>query len=226
METEILAVAFDMDGLIFDSEIIYKYAWKKAGKIIGFLIPDSLYNRFIGRSTEACERILREEFGENFPLRKFRSLWITLRRQRILEERVRFKEGFQDLMAFFKKHHLKMALTTSSPREDVALNFQNTNYLENFELILSGEDVENSKPHPETYLKAAQWFGIEPSGMLVLEDSNNGMRAAISAGTVAVMVPDMLPPADDVMKEAYRVVNSLTEIRRLPLFENTFPGIV
>ncbi len=58
-----------------------------------------------------------------------------------------------------------------------------------FEFVLTCEDVTDGKPHPEIYLLAAQRFGIAPAEMLVLEDSQNGCRAAVAAGTFAVAVP-------------------------------------
>jgi beta-phosphoglucomutase-like phosphatase (HAD superfamily) len=58
-----------------------------------------------------------------------------------------------------------------------------------FEFILTAENVTHGKPHPEIYLTAAQQFGVEPARLLVLEDSQNGCRAAVAAGACVVAVP-------------------------------------
>ena len=58
-----------------------------------------------------------------------------------------------------------------------------------FDFLLTAEDVRDGKPHPEIYLSAAQRFGIDPAQMLVLEDSENGCRAAVAAAATTVAVP-------------------------------------
>ena len=58
-----------------------------------------------------------------------------------------------------------------------------------FQFILTSDDIVDGKPHPEIYLKAAERFGLPPADLLVLEDSQNGCRAAVAAGTFAVAVP-------------------------------------
>jgi beta-phosphoglucomutase-like phosphatase (HAD superfamily) len=62
-------------------------------------------------------------------------------------------------------------------------------YPARFSPILTSEDVTEGKPHPEIYLKSAARLGIEPAEMLVLEDSQNGCRAAVAAGAITVAVP-------------------------------------
>jgi HAD superfamily hydrolase (TIGR01509 family) len=218
--SKIVAVAFDMDGLIFDSEKIYQYAWQAAGIEVGYPIPDDLYYQFIGLSTQACEKILIEKFGKTFPLKIFRELWIKLRRDKIKKEGVSLKTGFQELFEFLKNQEMRFSLATSSPLEDVFLNFKNTNYLKDFELIITEEQVTRGKPHRVIYELTAEKLGVDPREMLVLEDSNNGMRSAIAAGTIAVMVPDMRPPEADVKIGAFRIVHSLKEVLTLPIFDN------
>ena len=61
-------------------------------------------------------------------------------------------------------------------------------------------------------------MGIRPENLLTLEDSNNGMRAAIAAGTIAVMIPDILPPDEDIKKNAFAIVNSLQDVINLSLW--------
>jgi HAD superfamily hydrolase (TIGR01509 family) len=220
MYKRILAVVFDMDGLIFDTEKVYKYAWKTAGKQVGYPIEDILYNRFIGLSTESCEKILKEEFSKHFPLKEFRELWIRLRRDKIENEGITFKKGFKKLFQFLKDQKIKVALATSSPQEDVDLNFKATSYLQDFASIVTEEKVNKGKPHPEIFQTTAKNLGIKTDEMIVLEDSNNGMRAAIAAKTIAIMVPDMLPPEDDVKKNAYKIISSLNDVINLPIIQN------
>jgi len=69
------AVVFDMDGLMLDTEPIYKIAWQAASAELGYVLDDAAYARFVGRRTEDCERDLVERFGSGFPLDRFRARW-------------------------------------------------------------------------------------------------------------------------------------------------------
>jgi len=79
--------------------------------------------------------------------------------------------------------------------------------LERFDVITTCDDVELGKPHPQIFQVATSKLGILPANTLALEDSNNGMRSAMAAGLVAVMVPDLIGPDADVEKRAFAVVS-------------------
>src|SRR6185295_13669688 len=100
-----------------------------------------------------------------------------------------FMPGLSDLLAALEAAGMPKAIATSSgPRfvRDVLSRFE----LEpRFQFILTCDDIVEGKPHPEIYLKAAQRFGIRSAEMLVLEDSQNGCRAAVASGAFAVAVP-------------------------------------
>ena len=81
------------------------------------------------------------------------------------------------------------AIATSSRRAFVEQIFETFDWGHRFQFILTSEDIVHGKPHPEVYLLAAARFGMEPSRLLVLEDSENGCRAALAAGAVVVAVP-------------------------------------
>lgn len=212
----ILAVAFDMDGLIFDTEAVHREAWQTAGRALGYPISDALYQKFIGVTTRECEQMLIETFGHKFPLDDFRSSRNHLREEIVAREGLLFKNGFDELIQFFKRTGVMLALATSSTHEEVIWNFSNTDYLNNFDLIVTGDDVMNGKPNPEIYFMTAKKLNIQPGQLLVLEDSNNGMKAAIAAGAVAVMVPDLEHPEVDVINGAFAIVNDLKSVIDLP----------
>lgn len=72
--------------------------------------------------------------------------------------------------------------------------------------------MTHGKPDPECYLLASKQLGVAAENCLVLEDSNNGMRSALSAGCQAIMVPDLLGPEADVEDGALAIVESLVEV--------------
>ena len=81
-----------------------------------------------------------------------------------------------------------------------------------FDGFVFGTEVTHSKPDPETFLLAAKKAGVEPSSCLVLEDSENGIRAAHAGGFPVICVPDLKRPAPEVLRLASFVVSSLDEV--------------
>ena len=84
--------------------------------------------------------------------------------------------------------------------------------LEMFQAIVTRDDVIHPKPHPEPYLVAARHLGVKPEMCLAIEDSHSGVRAAHSAGMQTVMVPDLVPPNDDI-RALCIVMQSLHQVR-------------
>lgn len=220
MKKVIRAIAFDMDGLIFDTEAVHREAWQTAGKALGYPISDVLYQQFIGVTTRECEQMLIESFGHEFPMADFRNRRNHHREEIVARDGLVIKDGFNELIQFLKRTGVMLALVTSSAREEVICNFSNTSYLNNFNLIVTGDDVMSGKPNPEIYLLTVKKLNVKPGQLLVLEDSNNGMKAAIAAGAVAVMVPDLEHPEVDVIKDAFAIVNNLKSVIDLPVEYN------
>ena len=92
------AVVFDMDGLMLDTEPIYKIAWQAASARLGFALDDAAYARFVGRRTEDCERDLVEQFGPGFPLERFRARWPRLWRAEVAAHGIAKKPGLLELL--------------------------------------------------------------------------------------------------------------------------------
>jgi len=90
-----------------------------------------------------------------------------------------------------------------------------TNLLQYFEFVLKGGDYDRHKPHPDPYLEAAGRIGVEPEHCLVVEDSERGLRSAVSAGMRCIVIPNPLAH-DAALDDAYAIVDAVDEI----------PGIV
>ncbi|GEA51836.1 hydrolase [Vibrio inusitatus NBRC 102082] len=195
------AVLFDMDGLIFDTESVYKKSWQFAAQQQGLNITDDFYQQFIGVQDPECERILAEHFGSKIDMTRYcmvRDKHFHAQR----EKGIAYKPGYDALFNAIKLRGSKMAIVTSSHLPEVQHNFRDSEYLSDYELVLTAEDVTRGKPHPDCYQMAAQQLGLEPDQCLVLEDSNNGVQAGLDAGCYVVMIPDLLPPKENFL---YRV---------------------
>ncbi|KGR34679.1 CbbY family protein [Vibrio campbellii] len=204
------AVLFDMDGLIFDTESIYKQSWQYAATEQGLTITDDFYQQFIGVQDPECERILAEHFQDAIDMPRYKAVrdehFHNLRNQGVA-----LKPGFDALFYAIKQHGLLTAIVTSSHLPEVKHNFSGSTYLAQFDLVITAEDVERGKPNPDCYQMAYRHLGVDAKQCLVLEDSNNGIKAALAAECHAVMIPDLLPPLPE-LKDKIIIKASLEEV--------------
>ncbi|MEZ8104767.1 HAD family hydrolase [Vibrio cortegadensis] len=205
----IKALLFDMDGLIFDTEWIYKESWQYATHLQGFELSDELYYTFIGVQDKDCERLLTLHVSEKIDLdmhRNTRNAYFNSMRD---SGGIKYKLGFHALFSTLKSKNLQCALVTSSPRSDVERNFEGSLYLGQFDAIITADSVAQGKPSPDGYLKAIQQLGIAPETCLVLEDSNNGVLAGLKAGCITAMIPDLLGPRPDIEPHIHYILRDL-----------------
>ncbi len=108
-----------------------------------------------------------------------------------------------------------MAVATSTVRRIAEHHLKRAGLLDHFSAVCTREDVARGKPHPDLFLKAASHLGVRAERCLVLEDSYQGVRAAHAAGTMPIMVPDLLPATDELRGLCIAVVRDLHEVRAM-----------
>jgi len=207
--TNIAAVVLDMDGLMLDTEFIYQRAWQRAAAELGFDLEDGFYLTLIGRTTTDGEVALRERFGEQFPVARFRERWEQLWHAHVVERGIPTKPGLHEFLALLEGHGIPFAIATSSDHEYATLSLRAAQLEGRSHCLVTGDQVEHGKPAPDIYLEAARRLGVDPSGCLALEDSEAGIVAAASAGTYAVLIPDQKAPSEQARCAAWSVLSSL-----------------
>ena len=208
----VAAVIFDMDGLMVDTEPLYQRAWQQAASALGHELNDELYETFVGRPTEACEKLLMAELGAAFPLARFREQWPVLWRSEVARVGVQPKPGLFDLLSFVEGQRLPAAVATSSEAEYADLTLSHAGLAHRFSVIVSGDQVARGKPEPDIYLEAARRLDVRPADCVAFEDSEAGIRAVQRAGMTGLLVPESQPSAAAV-HAAFRVVATLHEAR-------------
>ncbi|MDQ1608165.1 MAG: hypothetical protein QOE16_897 [Microbacteriaceae bacterium] len=119
--------------------------------------------------------------------------WLTNRVQTMIDELgVPWRPGALELLAEIREHGIPTSVVTMSVRRMAEQIIARVPF-DGFDIIVAGDDVTNAKPHPEAYLKAAQLLGVDPREAVAIEDSLTGLAAAVSAGTIAIGVPHMIP---------------------------------
>ena len=204
-------VLLDMDGLLFDTERLAYSTWIEAERIFGFERNEELIQRLTGASHKDILNIYAEYFTdfENGQLvRDYRKNRLM---QLIRETKVPMKKGALELLQFLKSSNLPVALATSSNAARVMWVFEKQPLYRYFDAIISGDMVNQSKPHPEIFLRAAAAISKDPSQCVVLEDSFNGIRAGYAAGAYTIMVPDRYKPDAEIAKMSAFIADSLLE---------------
>ena len=205
----IKAVVFDMDGLLLDTEGLYKLAWQQAASDLGFDLDDDAYTTLVGRPNDACEGELRRRFGAEFPMPSFRTRWSDLWRDAVETRGIPTKPGLEALLAFVEARGMPRAIATSSDAHYTEFSLRKAGLAGRFEIIVTGDQIARGKPAPDIYLEAARRMGHAPAECLAFEDSDAGVLAATSAGMTTICVPDLRAPSDAAVRAAYRVIPSL-----------------
>jgi beta-phosphoglucomutase len=210
---KITAVVFDMDGLMLDTEPLYKAAWQQASAELGFDLDDQAYSVMIGRPNEDCERELVKHFGGAFPMPQFRARWPELWRLAVQNHGIAAKAGLARLLSFIEEQGLSTAIATSSDADYTEFSLRSAGLAGRVTTIVTGDQVAHGKPSPDIYLEAARRLGRAPAECVALEDSDAGVLAASAAGMVTLCVPDLKPPSAAAKRAASHVVTSLDEAR-------------
>jgi len=205
------AVVFDMDGLILDTEPLYKHAWQHAAAELGHALTDSLYAPLIGRNDADSMAYLRQLFGSDFPVRHFTGLWQARWHSAGVASGIAVKPGFAALKRYLDEAGVPSAIATSSGRAQALASLQMAGLAECFDIIVAGDEVSNGKPAPDIYLRAAAALATPAPRCIALEDSEAGLRAAVAAGMTALLVPDLRSPSPEARSHACHVLGSLEE---------------
>jgi HAD superfamily hydrolase (TIGR01509 family) len=209
------AVIFDMDGLLLDTEKIALETFVATCQVLNIPMQRSVYNQCIGTNAEKTREILLSGFGEEFPYERMAELWNIKYREEALEKPVPLKQGVIGLLTRIAELELPMAIATSTAQDKARLKLRNAGILTFFELIVSGDQVQHSKPDPEIYLKAAGLLGKKPQRCLALEDSDNGVKSAHQAGMFVIQIPDLLQPSSETRQLGHKILDSLFDVARL-----------
>jgi HAD superfamily hydrolase (TIGR01509 family) len=203
-----------MDGLIFDTETIYREAMIATALRLGFEMSDSLFLSMVGLPADASRKLLVDHYGKDFSVDAF---WTESARdfQSLTESRTYMKAGVIELLNAFEGAGLRCAIATSSSHSSVQRHLAAHDIASRFHFIVAHGDYRFGKPNPDPFLRAAEMLETAPEHCLALEDSYDGIRAAAAAGMMTVMVPDLIQPTDDIRSLCIRVARDLHEVREL-----------
>jgi len=206
-------VIFDMDGLLFDTEMIsYKASAQTFKNKYNIDFPLDVYKQTIGMDVKGVERFYSENYGNNISFSDFLDEYGQAFKRILDEEGLSIKSGVVELLDYLDEIGLKRCIASSSSLSTIESYLNITDLAGRFDFYLSGEEVENGKPAPDIFLEACRRANESPETAMVLEDSVNGFRAAKSANINCIIVPDLIEPTIEINQNAYEVVSNLEEV--------------
>jgi HAD superfamily hydrolase (TIGR01509 family) len=207
------AVIFDMDGVLADTEPIHEQTTQALVARRGVALSSAEYASFTGVTIAETWRLLAERFEFRESLKALTSEYEFMLIQALLEGLVA-APGAIKLVTALRENGVPLALASSSTRRVVDVVLGAIGLGNGFSAVVCGDDVRESKPHPEIFWEAARRLGIAASACVVIEDSLAGIRAGRRAGMTVVGLRSRYTlgfslPAD-------LVVDSLTELMGAP----------
>ncbi len=204
-------IIFDMDGVILDSERVYQSIEREMYHELGISVSKEEHGEFKGTSERSMWKQLHAIHGfsadpENLVIQERERFLQKLRSP----EKIPPIEGIYELLEYIKGKGIPIYIASSSSREIIETVVEVLDISGYFDGIVSGDDVEQSKPAPDIFLKASNLAGVEPEFCIVIEDSVNGVNAARAAGMKVVGLA--CPGTDEAgLAEADRIIRNLKE---------------
>jgi len=205
------AIIFDMDGLMFDTEMLGYQAQGELVEELSLTIPFDFdyYLNQVGRSDKDVFPELAADFGDPLMASLFLERAKEMQTAIALEKGLPVKTGLYDLLAFLEKEGIICIVASSSVRKDVELYLELAEVSNYFNYQICGDEVSLAKPNPEIFIRSWEFLGFEKEECLILEDSLNGIRAAHDAAIEVIMVPDLIAPNDEATEKSVAILKDL-----------------
>lgn len=211
--SKIEAVIFDMDGLMFDTEVIYLASNTQTAKELEMDYSFEVYSKFIGAGYQEEFDGMLEIYPDEELLTRYYDRVGSLVRESLLNGPVDKKEGLIEILDYLKAEGITAVVASSTHRELVDKLLERLGVSEYFKDVVGGDEVPSAKPDPAIFNLAFEKTGIaNKENALVLEDSKNGLLAANGAEIPVIWVPDLLEPTDEMKNLATATLPDLHHV--------------
>ena len=208
-KNEVKAVIWDMDGTIADTAQYHHQGWQIVFRKRGTNYTEKDFRRNTGKRSDT---IVREVFGEKTPQNEITEIIQekdeTFRQ--LMGQNIKLFPGVLKLITSLKEHGFKIAIASSAPMENIQLIIRSLKIDTYFDAIISGWEVTRGKPHPQTFLLAAEKLGVAAEDCIVIEDAISGVAAGKRAGMRCIAVTNTTPREE--LREADLIIDTLEEI--------------
>ena len=202
---------FDMDGLLFDTELVFQQLWQEIAGERGVVLGDDFVKAISGTNGKYMCGVIENYYHVPDGTAIMNECMGRMRER--LSAHVPVKKGVHEILDFFQKKGIRMAVASSSSIEQIKSNLKLAGIQGYFAAIVSGAEVKCGKPAPDIFLCAAERIGCGPEQCFVFEDSENGIRAGRAAGCITVMVPDLIEASSDILPYCRFVCRDLLQAK-------------
>ena len=205
------AVIFDLDGVLIDSEPLHCRADNQVLTELGIDAPENYLDRFAGWTNAAMWEAIKTDYPIAKSIDELTEIQLHIKSDLLQKSDLKAIPGIVELLEEIKIMRIPIAVASSSPRQFIDSVVEKIGIEQYFALMLSGEEVEHSKPEPDIFLKVAGLLNVNPSECLVVEDSKSGTTAAKKAGMMCIGYQNVNSGNQDLSK-ADLIVNDIKEI--------------
>ncbi len=200
----IAAVIFDMDGVLIDSEPVHFEATRALLASHGVTYRPGDGEDFVGCTDREVFTTLKARYRLTAAVDDLATAWIDLV-VRLLRGPLVPLHGVSTALQAVESRGLRLALASSSAPKVIAATLEGLGLADRFEARVSGHEVARGKPAPDIFLEAARRLAVGPASCLVVEDSYNGLTAALAAGMSCAVVPCASTAAHDFSRATVRM---------------------
>lgn len=205
---------FDLDGVLFDTERLAADTWLEAGRALGYDLPEAVILGTVGLDQGQTRAYYHRAFAGQFPYEQVERRRTDLFRSHIRTRGVPVKPGVHQILGEARRLGLTVALATSSRAVYAHAMLWLAGIEGQFHALATRDMVQEAKPAPDLFRKAAAMVGSAPAECLAFEDSGHGIQAAVAAGMRVVMVPDLIEPTPELRARCAAVCPTLGEAAR------------
>ena len=200
---------FDMDGTLVDTEKIYRKAWIETADAFGVERKPDLAVAMSGSGAAQMPLILKRFYPDIDTDKYIAKVFEAVADE--AERDLEVKSGVEEILQYFFENKIPMAVASSTETFIVEKRIKRLGWEKYFSALIGGDQVENSKPNPDIFLKAAKAIKIDPGDCYVFEDSFNGVRAGAAANCSTIMVIDCAEPTEEIKNLCTAVYNEMNE---------------
>lgn len=211
----IQCVIFDMDGVIIDSEAIHKKAYYETFVSLDLEVSEKLYKTLTGSSTiNAFQRLIA-----HFNLDLDANALVLDKRRRYVDffdndPNLHLVAGVKEIIKCFYEKNCTLILASSSAMVNINRVFDRFKLHSYFSAKISGADLTDSKPHPEIFEKAALLANTPKENCIVIEDSDNGIKASNDAGIFVFGYANRFSEGQ-TLENADAVIDSFNSLKKI-----------
>lgn len=205
-----MGVIFDLDGVLVDTGWAHKQSWYDLAQKEGFDMSDDFFYSTFGMRNDQIIPILAGRYVCSEEIERL-SQWKEKHYRELIAEKLILPPGVGELLDDLNGSGFLLAVGSSAPRANLDLVLERVKIRDYFDACVTGEEVVEGKPSPETFVKAARKLGLPPNCCVVVEDAVQGVEAGKAAGMSVVAVTTTRDRAD--LSAADIIVDDLCELQ-------------